>query len=133
MTESEQFLIKPSNSYNLLSLVIHLMALMAVWLYPINSYISALISVFIIYHWYTLLQKILLKTPDSIRLIKLNKELISLKDNTGKLIQYPQFFCTYQSHFLVIINVGKQSVVLFKDSMADQSLSKLNLTLNVKR
>ncbi len=133
MTDPVHLTLKPSNIYYLLSLGVHLATILVIWAYSINNYISFGASVFVIYGWYSLAQKISLKTPGSICSIELNQNFIYLKDNTGKVLQYPQFFCAYQSNFLVIINAGKQSLILFKDSIVGQSLSKLNLALNVKR
>jgi sRNA-binding regulator protein Hfq len=44
--------------------------------------------------------------------------------------QCPWFYPAYQSRFLVIIETGKESIVIFKDAIDSQSLSQLNQYLN---
>jgi len=133
MSESLNIQLKPSKSYFILSALLHLLTLFAAWKYAFNLYTSIVISVLLIAHWYYLSRRILLLTDNAIKEINLTKGLIETTNKHHQTHQYPQACCTYQSRFLVIINIDKQSLVIFKDSVANHSLSQLNRLLNAEQ
>ncbi|BBB23868.1 conserved hypothetical protein [Isorropodon fossajaponicum endosymbiont JTNG4] len=102
------------------------------WQYAFNLYTSIVISVLLVAHWYYLNRQILLLTNNAIKEINLTKGLVKTTNNHHQTHEYPQAYCVYQSRFLVIINLGKQSLVIFKDSVANHSLSQLNRILNAE-
>lgn len=132
MSESLNIQLKPSKSYFILSTLLHLLTLFAAWKYAFNLYTSIVISVLLIVHWCYLSRQILLLTDDAIKGINLTKGLIGTTNKYHQTHQYPQAYCAYQSRFLVIINIDKQSLVIFKDSVANHSLSQLNRLLNAE-
>ncbi len=132
MSESLNIKLKPSKSYFILSTLLHLLTLFVAWKYAFNLYTSIVISVLLVAHWYYLSRRILLLTNNAIKEINLTKGLIKTTNNRHQTHEYPQVYYAYQSRFLVIINVGKQSLVIFKDSVANHSLSQLNRILNAK-
>ena len=132
MSESLNIQLKPSKSYFILSTLLHLLTLFAAWKYAFNLYTSIVISVLLIAHWYYLSRRILLLTDNAIKEINLSKGLIETTNKHHQTHQYPQTLCAYQSRFLVIINIDKQSLVIFKDSVANHSLSQLNRLLNAE-
>jgi hypothetical protein len=62
----------------------------------------------------------------------LDKNRLTIEKNNHSIQQSLVFYPAYQSRFLIIINVGKESVVIFKDALASQSLSQLNRYFNTK-
>ena len=56
--------------------------------------------------------------------------LIAIEKNNQPTGQCPWFYPAYQSQSLVIIEAGKESVVVFKDVTDSQSLSQHNRYLN---
>jgi hypothetical protein len=51
----------------------------------------------------------------------------------GRWVERVAFYPVYQSRFLLIINAGKESVVIFKDALAPQSLSQFNRYFNTQK
>ncbi|MBW5290333.1 MAG: hypothetical protein Rsou_1519 [Candidatus Ruthia sp. Asou_11_S2] len=129
---SESLNIKPSKSYFILSTLLHLLTLFVAWKYAFNLYISIVISVLLVAHWYYLNRQVLLLTNNAIKEIHLTKGLVKTTNNHHQTHKYLQAYCAYQSRFLVIINLGKQSLVIFKDSVANHSLSQFNRILNAE-
>ena len=116
--------------YARISILVHLFALSVIWLYSFNNYASLALSAVLIMHFYWLNLNILLKKSNAILSFSLKDKTLITTDKLGNNRQYPCVYCAYQSQFLVIINLGKRSLVIFKDSLASHSLSQLNRLLN---
>ncbi len=108
----------------------HSCTFFSVWLYSFNVYLSLTLSTILITHFYYLNNRIFLKTENAIFEFSLKNKKLITTNKIGIQEQYPHVYCAYQSRFLVIINFGKRSLVIFKDSLVDHSLSKLNRLLN---
>jgi len=130
VTERVTFKLQASKTYLSISILIHLFALVIIWLYSFNNYVSLVLSVILIMHFYFLNVQILLKKSSAILSFSLNDKAITTTDKQGNNQQYPCVYCAYQSQFLVIISLNKGSLVIFKDSLASHSLSQLNRLLN---
>ena len=123
--------IRTSKTYLAISVGVYLLSLFSVWHYFYNIWLSLGVS-FVLSIWLAnfLPKNVLLTQPDSITKIALNKKQITIEKNNQSTEQYPWFYPAYQSRFLVIIEAGKESVVVFKDAIDSQSLSQLNRYLN---
>ncbi len=123
--------LKPSKIYLVLSSLVYLLALFTIWYYFYNFYLSIILSAALLFLAYQFFPKFIFLTKnDSIKKITLDNQQITIEKNNKKTTQYPWFYSAYQSRFLVIINTGKESIVIFKDSIKNQSLSQINRTLN---
>ncbi len=123
--------IKTSKIYLAISLGVYLLSLFSAWHYFYNLWLSLAISLVLSLWLVNFLPKnVLLTKPHSITKIALNKKQIAIEKNNQSSQQYPWFYPAYQSRFLVIIEAGKESVVIFKDAIDSQSLSKINRYLN---
>ena len=123
--------IRTSKNYLAISVGVYLLSLFSVWHYFYNIWLSLGVS-FVLSIWLAnfLPKNVLLTQPDSITKIALNKKQITIEKNNQSTEQYPWIYPAYQSRFLVIIEAGKESVVVFKDAIDSQSLSQLNRYLN---
>ena len=123
--------IRTSKNYLAISVGVYLLSLFSVWHYFYNIWLSLGVS-FVLSIWLAnfLPKNVLLTQPDSITKIALNKKQITIEKNNQSTEQYPWFYPAYQSRFLVIIEAGKESVVVFKDAIDSQSLSQLSRYLN---
>jgi len=130
VTEHATFKLQVSKIYLKISILVHLFALIVIWLYSFNSFVSLALSIALITHLYFLNLSIFLKKSNTILSFSLNDKTLTTTDKMGNSQQYPCVYCVYQSQFLVIINLGKNSLVIFKDSLASHSLSQLNRLLN---
>jgi hypothetical protein len=130
VTESITFKLQASKTYLSISILIHLFALVVIWLYSFNNYASLALSAILVVHFYFLNLQILLKKSSAILSFSLNDKAITTTDKEGNSQQYPCVYCAYQSQFLVVINLNKGSLVIFKDSLVSHSLSQLNRLLN---
>jgi len=63
-----------------------------------------------------------------LELIDTHAELTLQKGDT---LHQPSYEATFQSNLLIILRFDKTRVVIFKDSLAEKSLSSLNRLLNV--
>ena len=123
--------IKASKIYLAISIGVYLLSLFSAWHYFYNIWLSLSISLALSAWLANFLPKnVLLTQPHSITKIVLNKKQITIEKNNQSTGQYPWFYPAYQSRFLVIIEAGKESVVVFKDAIDSQSLSQLNRYLN---
>jgi hypothetical protein len=129
-TERTTFKLQASKIYQRISMLVHLFALTIVWVYNFNHYASLMFSILLIAHFYWLNTHILLTKSSAICSITLDDQAFTTIDKSGNSCQYPCVYCAYQSQFLVIINLGKNSLIIFKDSLASHSLSQLNRLLN---
>jgi len=129
VTEQVTFKLQASSLYFGLSLIIHGFTFLSVWFYSFNFYASLIFSLALGIHFQYLNGHIFLKKTNSIRTLSLDGNTIVTIDNSGKERKYPYVYCAYQSRFLVIINIGERSLVIFKDSFASNSLSQLNRLL----
>ena len=122
-----------SNIYLALTVLIYLFNLFASWHYFYAVWLSFIIDILLsIWLYYFLPKAVLLTKADSIVKIVLDEGYILIEKNNGTRQQYPAFYPAYQSRFLVIINAGKERVVIFKDATKLQSLSQLNKILNTQ-
>jgi hypothetical protein len=123
--------IKTSKIYLSISIGVYLLSLFSAWYYFYNIWLSLGIS-FTLSIWLAnfLPKNALLTQPDSITKITLNKKQIAIERNNQPAGKYPWFYPAYQSRFLAIIKAGKESIVIFKDTIDSQSLSQLNRYLN---
>ncbi|TEU22130.1 MAG: hypothetical protein E3I13_02680 [Gammaproteobacteria bacterium] len=123
--------IKTSKNYLVISIGVYLLSLFSAWYYFYSLWSSLTISLVLSVWLINFLPKnVLLTKPSSITKIALNKKQISIEKNNHSTEQYPWFYPAYQSRFLVIIEAGKESVVIFKDAIDSRSLSQLNRYLN---
>ncbi|MBL4761616.1 MAG: hypothetical protein JKY93_02835 [Gammaproteobacteria bacterium] len=123
--------IKTSKIYLAISIGVYLLSIFSAWHYFYNIWLSLSISLALSVWLANFLPKnVLLTQPASITKITLNKKQISIEKNNQPAGQYPWFYPAYQSRFLVIIEAGKESIVIFKDAIDSQSLSQLNRYLN---
>ena len=111
--------IKASKIYLAISIGVYLLSLFSAWHYFYNIWLSLGISLASSAWLANCLPKNVL-----------NKKQITIEKNNQSTGQYPWFYPAYQSRFLVIIEAGKESVVVFKDAIDSQSLSQLNRYLN---
>jgi hypothetical protein len=123
--------IRISKNYLAISLGVYLLSLFSAWYYFYSIWLSLSVSLALSVWLANFLPKnVLLTHPDSITKIALNKKQISIEKYNQSTEQYPWFYPAYQSRFLVIIEAGKESIVIFKDAIDSQSLSQLNRYLN---
>ena len=133
MTDKLVVEIRRSNIYLALTVLIYLFNLFASWHYFYAVWLSFIIDFLLsIWLYYFLPKAVLLTKADSIVKIVLDEGYILIEKNNGTRQQYPAFYPSYQSRFLVIINAGKERVVIFKDATRLQSLSQLNKILNTQ-
>ncbi len=133
MTDKLVVEIRRSNIYLALTVLIYLFNLFASWHYFYAVWLSFIIDILLsIWLYYFLPKAVLLTKADSIVKIVLDEGYILIEKNNGTRQQYPAFYPSYQSRFLVIINAGKERVVIFKDATSLQSLSQLNKILNTQ-
>lgn len=123
--------IKTSKIYLAISIGVYLLSLFSAWYYFYSLWLSLTVSL-ILSAWLVnfLPKNVLLTKSSSITKIALNKKQIAIEKNNKSAVQYPWFYPAYQSRFLVIIEAGKESVVIFKDAIDSRSLSQLNRYLN---
>ncbi len=126
--------IQTSKIYLILSIATYLLGLFVTWYYfytiALSLGISILLSLWLIYF---LPRTVWLSHPNSIIKMALNKDTLTIEKNDHSTQQYTAFYPAYQSRFLLIIAAGTQSVVIFKDSLAPQSLSTLNRYFNTQK
>lgn len=123
--------IKTSKIYLAISIGVYLLSLFSAWHYFYSLWLSLTVSLFLSVWLVNFLSKnVLLTKSSSITKIALNKKQIAIEKNNKSTVQYPWFYPAYQSRFLVIIEAGKGSVVIFKDAIDSRSLSQLNRHLN---
>jgi len=126
--------LEASAIYLTLSLATYLLVLFATWYYFYNIWLSlgmsALLSLWLVYF---LPRAVWLSHPRSVVKISLDKNRLTLERKNHSTQQYTAFYPAYQSRFLLIINVGKESVVIFKDALASQSLSQFNRYFNTQK
>ncbi|CAC9534564.1 hypothetical protein [uncultured Gammaproteobacteria bacterium] len=130
MTEGITFKLQASNVYFGLSIIVHGFTLLSVWLYSFNIYASLAFSLALVVHFQKLSAYIFLNKPSSIHTFALQGQSIITTDNAGVQQKYPYVYCVYQSRLLVIIKIGKCSLIIFKDSVVNHPLSQLNRLLN---
>lgn len=130
MTERTTFTLQGSKIYLGISTLVHLTTLLSAWFFSFNVYVSLILSGILIAHFQYLNNAIFLRKNNAIHEFTLEGKVLIAIDKTGAQQQYPCVYCAYKSSFLVIINLGKQPLVIFKDSLADHSLSQLNRLLN---
>lgn len=125
--------LQASKTYLILTLCVYALSAFAVWYYAHYLWLSVMISLVLLVSLYRFLPTtVLCIRPKSISQITLNKHHISLQKNDKSTQQYTHFNAVYQSRFLVIIALKKQSLVIFKDSLNSQSLSTINRFLNAR-
>ncbi|CAB9538934.1 hypothetical protein BROOK1789B_229 [Bathymodiolus brooksi thiotrophic gill symbiont] len=123
-----------SKIYLTISLGTYLLSLFATWYYFYAIWLSLGMSVlFSLWLVYFLPRAVWLSHPNSIVKISLEKDRLTLEKNDHSTQQYSAFYPVYQSRFLLIINAGKESVVIFKDALAPQSLSQFNRYFNTQK
>ncbi|WP_428088089.1 hypothetical protein [Candidatus Thioglobus sp.] len=130
MINQARFELKASKIYFGISVFTHGCTFVSVWFFSFNLYLSLALSLILIAHFHYLNSHIFLKKSDAIQDFLLAGSTLTTTDKSNTQKQYPYVYCSYQSRFLVIINLGKRSVVVFKDSLADHSLSTLNRLFN---
>ncbi|MDC9714775.1 MAG: hypothetical protein PSN36_02985 [Gammaproteobacteria bacterium] len=126
--------IQTSKIYLILSIATYLLCLSTTWYYFYTIELSLGISI-LLSAWlaYFLPRAVWLSHPNSIIKIALNKDKLTIEKNDHSMQQHTAFYPAYQSRFLLIITAGKQSVVIFKDALASQSLSTLNRYFNTQK
>jgi hypothetical protein len=130
VTERTTFILQGSKIYFSISALVHFCTLISVWFFSFNVYVSLILSGILIAHFQYLNSDIFLGKNKTIHTFILEGKALITTDKTGAQQQYPCVYCAYQSRFLVIINLGKQPLVIFKDSLVNHSLSQLNRLLN---
>lgn len=126
------FKIQASNTYLGLNIIVYLFSLFITWYYFYSLWLSIVITaILLIGLFYSLPRFLLLTHPNSIVQFSLMPKKLTIKRNNNIIEHYAVFHLQYQSSFLVIINIGKQSMVVFKDALASSSLSTLNQYFNV--
>lgn len=123
--------IQASNTYLAISITVFLLNLFATWYYLDSLWLSLAISIGLsLWLLYFLPKFVQLTHPHSIVKILFFRERVIIQKNNHSTQQYTKFHLQYQSNFLVIICVGKHSVVIFKDALTTNSLSVINHYLN---
>jgi hypothetical protein len=130
MVEPINFKLQASKAYLSLSILIHVCILIGVWFADFNNYINLTFSVVLITHFKYLMPHILLTKSNAILSFSLVDNKIITTDKTNNQQKYTYVYCAYQSRLLVIIITGKRSLIIFKDALANHSLSQLNRLLN---
>ncbi len=131
MSDKLTIKIKPSKIYLILTISTYLLALFSVWYYFYNFWISLVMSIVLsLWLYYFLFKIVLLARHDSITQITLSQNYLIIQKKDQSTQQYSKFYPAYQSRFLLIINFEKECIVVFKDSLKEESLSKLNNFLN---
>ncbi len=133
MIEQTSFTLQASNVYFGLSLMVHSVAFLSVWLYGVNVYINLALSLVLLVHFQYLKNHILLKKPHSIRTFLLDEGGLTTIDNSNVQRRYANSDTLHHSRFLVVIQLDKCALVVFKDSVASHSLSQLNRLLTNAR
>ncbi|SFV89378.1 hypothetical protein MNB_SUP05-SYMBIONT-5-942 [hydrothermal vent metagenome] len=122
--------IHASKTYLALSIGVYLLGIFSAWAYFYSVWLSLVVSAgFSIWLFY-FLPKLQLTHPKSIVKISLEKDKLVVEKNDHSTQQYSVFHCEFQSRFLVIINAGKESIVIFKDALTAASLSQINKYFN---
>ncbi|SMN11103.1 hypothetical protein SPBRAN_1343 [uncultured Candidatus Thioglobus sp.] len=130
--------IRPSKIYLSLSISAYALSFSVAWYYFYNIWLSLGVSALLCVSLFRFLPKLRLTNANSITKITLNNDRLTIQKNDKSSKYYTQFYPSYQSRFLLIINIikdskkSKDSVVIFKDSLASQSLSQLNRYFNAK-
>jgi hypothetical protein len=128
--EQINFKLQSSKTYLNLSILIHVCTLIVVWFADFNNYVTLIFSVALIAHFKYLIPHILLTKSNAILAFTLVDNKIITTDKNNNQQKYTYVYCAYQSRLLVIIITGKRSLIIFKDSVANNSLSQLNRLLN---
>ncbi len=125
--------IQSSRIYLILSLATYLLVIFAAWHYFYVLWLSVILSILLfVWLFYFLHKTIWLTHPNSIIKVSLDNDKLTLEKNDKSIQQFYIFHTSYQSQFLIIISAGKESIVIFKDALASQSLSQLNRYFNTK-
>ncbi|SFV89324.1 hypothetical protein MNB_SUP05-SYMBIONT-7-196 [hydrothermal vent metagenome] len=123
--------IQASNTYLAISVAVCLLSLFSTWYYFYSLWLSLIISIGLLRWWLYFLPRFLwLSHPHSIVKILLFEKYIIIEKNDNSTQQYTEFHAEYQSRFLVIIRAGKNTVVIFKDTVVSNSLSAINRYFN---
>jgi hypothetical protein len=128
--EQINFKLQSSKTYLNLSILIHVCTLIVVWFADFNNYVTLIFSVALIAHFKYLMSHILLTKSNAILAFTLVDNKIITTDKNNNQQKYTYVYCAYQSRLLVIIITGKRSLIIFKDALANNSLSQLNRLLN---
>jgi hypothetical protein len=128
--EQINFKLQSSKTYLNLSILIHVCTLIVVWFADFNNYVTLIFSVALIAHFKYLIPHILLTKSNAILAFTLVDNKIITTDKNNNQQKYTYVYCAYQSRLLVIIITGKRSLIIFKDALANNSLSQLNRLLN---
>lgn len=124
--------LQASNIYVTLSISVYLLSLFVAWYYYYTMWLSIVVSVLLSVWLFYFLPKLRLKQPNAIIKVSLDKDKLITERNNRSIQQFATFYPAYQSRFLVIINVGKESIVIFKDALTLGSISVLNRYFNTK-
>lgn len=123
--------IQASKIYLNTSVAVYLLGIFSAWYYFYNVWLSLSVSIALsIWLIYFLPRFLWLTHPNSIVEISLNEDTLTTTKNDQSTQQYSTFHLQYQSRFLVIINIGKDSVVIFKDALSCVPLSQINKYFN---
>lgn len=123
--------IKSSKLYLYLLLSVYFLGMGVVWYYVYSLWLSVFATVLLsVWAWDFYQKNIRLSSSNAIKKIHLENTRLSVENNAGKKTQYPSFYPAYQSRYLVIIYAKGTSIVLFRDALPYQSLSKINRLLN---
>ena len=123
--------IQPSKIYLSISIAVYLLGIFSAWYYFYSLWLSLAVSIALCFWLVYFLPRFLWLThPNSIVEISLNMDKLMVTKNNFTTQQYSTFHLEFQSRFLVIIRIGKESVVIFKDALAPASLSKINKYFN---
>ncbi|SMN00141.1 hypothetical protein SPONL_1098 [uncultured Candidatus Thioglobus sp.] len=132
MSDAISLEIQASKIYLSLTLAVYCFSLLVAWYYFYNIWLSLGVSALLCLSLFGFLPKLRLTDANSITKIMLNNDRLTIQKNNKSLQHYTQFYPSYQSNFLLIISVKKNSIIIFKDSLASQSLSQLNRYFNAK-
>lgn len=124
--------LQASNIYLILSIGVYFLNLFVAWYYFYTLWLSIIVSVLLSIWLFYFLPKLKLERANAIVKVSLDKDKLTTERNNRSIQQFSTFYPAYQSCFLVIINTGKESIVIFKDALTSDSISVLNRYFNTK-
>ena len=130
MNDKIELNVQASNIYLTLSIGVYFLSLFVAWYYFYNLWLSFALSTLLSVWLFYFLPKLKLNLPNSIVKISLDKDRLTTERKNRSTQQFSTFYPSYQSRFLVVIDTGKDSIVIFKDALKSGSISQLNRYFN---
>lgn len=127
MLATNKFIFQTSKLYLYLSIVVYLLSFIAILIISPLLIIDAIALVAITWLFIDFYKKhILLTNDNSIKELILQKDEQILLLANGKKYRTNKFNCVFASSFLIILNITDKYLVVFKDSIKNNSIQLLH-------